>query len=84
MFDCGHTETKSVLCYSPSFENQMHFVTDSIKSTQKSLSLFPCRYFVSFILQFQFHEKLCAAAKHTGPLHTCDIFQSKEAGAILE
>ncbi|XP_076008023.1 angiotensin-converting enzyme [Genypterus blacodes] len=42
------------------------------------------RYFVSFILQFQFHEKLCVAAKHTGPLHTCDIYQSKEAGAILE
>uniref|UniRef100_A0A8C9ZSM7 Angiotensin-converting enzyme n=1 Tax=Sander lucioperca TaxID=283035 RepID=A0A8C9ZSM7_SANLU len=42
------------------------------------------RYFVSFILQFQLHEKLCAAAKHTGPLHTCDIYRSKEAGAILK
>ncbi|XP_071782790.1 angiotensin-converting enzyme [Centroberyx gerrardi] len=42
------------------------------------------RYFVSFILQFQFHEKLCQAAKHTGPLHTCDIYRSKEAGAILQ
>ncbi|KAM3859472.1 angiotensin-converting enzyme [Diretmus argenteus] len=41
------------------------------------------RYFVSFILQFQFHEKLCEAANHTGPLHTCDIYRSKEAGAIL-
>ncbi|XP_054620316.1 angiotensin-converting enzyme isoform X2 [Dunckerocampus dactyliophorus] len=42
------------------------------------------RYFVSFILQFQFHEKLCQAAKHTGPLHTCDIYRSAEAGAILK
>lgn len=42
------------------------------------------RYFVSFILQFQFHEKLCAAAKHTGPLHTCDIYRSPEAGEILK
>ncbi|XP_076153977.1 angiotensin-converting enzyme [Alosa pseudoharengus] len=42
------------------------------------------RYFVSFILQFQFHEKLCEAAGHTGPLHKCDIYRSKEAGAILE
>uniref|UniRef100_A0AAX7W1A7 Angiotensin-converting enzyme n=1 Tax=Astatotilapia calliptera TaxID=8154 RepID=A0AAX7W1A7_ASTCA len=42
------------------------------------------RYFVSFILQFQFHEKLCEAAKHTGPLHTCDIYRSAEAGAILK
>ncbi|XP_057682764.1 angiotensin-converting enzyme [Corythoichthys intestinalis] len=42
------------------------------------------RYFVSFILQFQFHEKLCEAAKHTGPLHTCDIYRSAEAGAIMK
>ncbi|XP_061223897.1 angiotensin-converting enzyme [Neopsephotus bourkii] len=41
------------------------------------------RYFVSFVIQFQFHQALCAAAKHTGPLHTCDIYQSKEAGKIL-
>ncbi|XP_054851332.1 angiotensin-converting enzyme [Eublepharis macularius] len=41
------------------------------------------RYFVSFILQFQFHKALCQAANHTGPLHTCDIYQSKEAGRKL-
>ncbi|KAH1174233.1 angiotensin-converting enzyme isoform X1 [Mauremys mutica] len=41
------------------------------------------RYFVSFILQFQFHKALCQAANHTGPLHTCDIYMSKEAGAKL-
>ncbi|XP_041431911.1 angiotensin-converting enzyme isoform X1 [Xenopus laevis] len=41
------------------------------------------RYFVSFVLQFQFHKALCAAANHTGPLHTCDIYRSKEAGKIL-
>ncbi|NXD66074.1 ACE enzyme, partial [Eolophus roseicapillus] len=41
------------------------------------------RYFISFVIQFQFHQALCAAAKHTGPLHTCDIYESKEAGKIL-
>uniref|UniRef100_A0A672PYN2 Angiotensin-converting enzyme n=1 Tax=Sinocyclocheilus grahami TaxID=75366 RepID=A0A672PYN2_SINGR len=41
-------------------------------------------YFVSFILQFQFHQKLCQAAGHTGPLHKCDIYRSREAGAVLE
>ncbi|NXX98126.1 ACE enzyme, partial [Centropus bengalensis] len=41
------------------------------------------RYFVSFVIQFQFHRALCAVAGHTGPLHTCDIYQSKEAGKIL-
>ncbi|XP_005811758.1 angiotensin-converting enzyme-like [Xiphophorus maculatus] len=42
------------------------------------------RYFVSFILRFQFHEKLCEVANQTGPLHTCDIYRSREAGAILK
>ncbi|KAM6175753.1 angiotensin-converting enzyme [Erethizon dorsatum] len=41
------------------------------------------RYFVSFIIQFQFHEALCQAAGHQGPLHKCDIYQSKEAGKRL-
>lgn len=41
------------------------------------------RYFVSFVIQFQFHKALCDAAKHSGSLHTCDIYQSKEAGTLL-
>ncbi|XP_043859649.1 angiotensin-converting enzyme-like [Dromiciops gliroides] len=41
------------------------------------------RYFVSFVLQFQFHKALCAEAGHTGPLHHCDIYQSQQAGAKL-
>lgn len=41
------------------------------------------RYFVSFVIQFQFHKALCNAAKHNGPLYTCDIYQSKEAGKLL-
>ncbi|XP_074199548.1 angiotensin-converting enzyme isoform X1 [Camelus bactrianus] len=41
------------------------------------------RYFISFIIQFQFHEALCQAAGHQGPLHKCDIYQSKEAGKRL-
>lgn len=42
------------------------------------------RYFLSHILQFQFHRSLCEAAGFTGPLHECSIFGSKEAGARLE
>ncbi|GFT09102.1 angiotensin-converting enzyme [Nephila pilipes] len=41
------------------------------------------RYFVSFVIQFQFHKVLCDAAGHTGPLYKCDIYRSKEAGQIL-
>lgn len=38
------------------------------------------RYFLSFITQFQFHKGLCEAAGHKGPLHTCSIYNNKEAG----
>lgn len=38
---------------------------------------------MSFIIQFQFHKALCDAAKHVGPLHTCDIYKSKDAGKLL-
>ena len=38
------------------------------------------RYFLSYILQFQFHKALCDAAGFKGPLHECSVFGSKEAG----
>ncbi|XP_051894867.1 angiotensin-converting enzyme isoform X2 [Pristis pectinata] len=41
------------------------------------------RYFVSFIIQFQFHESLCKAAGHTGPLYKCDIYKSRAAGKLI-
>ncbi|XP_055345454.1 angiotensin-converting enzyme-like [Paramacrobiotus metropolitanus] len=41
------------------------------------------RYFISFVIQFQFHKALCHAAGHTGLLYQCDINQSKAAGKLL-
>uniref|UniRef100_A0A4W3HQC2 Angiotensin-converting enzyme n=1 Tax=Callorhinchus milii TaxID=7868 RepID=A0A4W3HQC2_CALMI len=41
------------------------------------------RYFVSFIIQFQFHERLCEVANQTGSLFKCDIYKSKEAGKLI-
>jgi len=38
------------------------------------------RYFLSFIIQFQFQKALCDAAGFEGPLHECSIFGSKAAG----
>ena len=38
------------------------------------------RYFLSFILQFQFHKALCEAAGYQGPLHECSVFGNAEAG----
>jgi peptidyl-dipeptidase A len=38
------------------------------------------RYFLSYILQFQFHKALCDASGYKGPLHECSVFGNKEAG----
>ncbi len=38
------------------------------------------RYFLSFILQFQFHKALCEEAGFDGPLHECSIYNNKAAG----
>ena len=38
------------------------------------------RYFLSFILQFQFHKALCAAAGNHAPLYECSNYDSREAG----
>jgi peptidyl-dipeptidase A len=42
------------------------------------------RYFLSFIMQFQFHRALAQAAGCTGPLNRCSIYGSKEAGKHLD
>ncbi|XP_012276299.1 angiotensin-converting enzyme [Orussus abietinus] len=48
------------------------------------------RYYVSFIVQFQFHKALCEKAgqynpqdPNAKPLYQCDIYQSKEAGNLF-
>jgi peptidyl-dipeptidase A len=38
------------------------------------------RYFLAAVLQFQFHRALCKLIKHDGPLHTCSIYENKDAG----
>ena len=38
------------------------------------------RYFLAFVLQFQFQKALCKAAGFEGPLYACDIYGNKEAG----
>ena len=41
------------------------------------------RYFLSFVLQFQFHRALCREAGYTGPLNRCSIYGNEAAGAKL-
>lgn len=38
------------------------------------------RYFLAFVLQFQFQKALCEASGFKGPLHECDVYGNKEAG----
>ncbi|MGC3981648.1 MAG: M2 family metallopeptidase [Steroidobacteraceae bacterium] len=38
------------------------------------------RYFLAFVLQFQFQKALCDAAGYKGPLAQCDIYGNKQAG----
>ncbi len=42
------------------------------------------RYFLSFILQFQFHRALCQASGFQGPLYECSNFGSHAAGDKFE
>ncbi|XP_020279207.1 angiotensin-converting enzyme-like [Pseudomyrmex gracilis] len=49
------------------------------------------RYYVSFVIQFQFHKALCTEAKqydpknpNANPLHQCDIYENKDAGNLLK
>ncbi|MBL4790142.1 MAG: M2 family metallopeptidase [Kordiimonadaceae bacterium] len=39
------------------------------------------RYFLAYILQFQFHQSACEQANWEGPLHRCSIYGNKEVGA---
>lgn len=42
------------------------------------------RYFLSYVLQFQFHKAACEQAGWEGPLHRCSIFDNQEVGARFE
>ncbi|MBY9067768.1 M2 family metallopeptidase [Hyphomonas sp. WL0036] len=42
------------------------------------------RYFLSFIMQFQFHKAACEQAGWEGPLHRCSIYGNKEVGRRFE
>lgn len=42
------------------------------------------RYFLDYILQFQFYKALCDASGYRGPLYGCSFYGSKAAGAKYE
>ncbi|XP_054706988.1 angiotensin-converting enzyme-like [Uloborus diversus] len=56
---------------------------DPLSKYHVATDTFYFRYFVGHLLQFQFHKALCKESGHKGPLHTCDIYQSKKAGKLF-
>jgi peptidyl-dipeptidase A len=42
------------------------------------------RYFLSYVLMFQFYEAACEQAGWTGPLHRCSFYGNKEVGKKFE
>ena len=42
------------------------------------------RYFLAYILQYQFHRALCRDAGYQGPINRCSIYGNKQAGARLQ
>ncbi len=42
------------------------------------------RYFLAYILQFQFHRELSKMAGCTAPLHRCSIYDNKTVGSRLD
>jgi peptidyl-dipeptidase A len=41
------------------------------------------RYFLAYVLQFQFHRSWCRAAGWTGPLYRCSVYGNRAAGQQL-
>ena len=42
------------------------------------------RYFLSYVMQFQFHKAACEQAGWDGPLHRCSIYGNEEVGQRFE
>lgn len=42
------------------------------------------RYFMQTFFQYQFHQTLCQAAGHVGPVYKCDFYNSVAAGDKLK
>nr|XP_026490653.1 angiotensin-converting enzyme-like [Vanessa tameamea] len=41
------------------------------------------KYFLATILEFQIFDQLCTVSGHSGHLHECDIYRSRDAGRLL-
>ncbi|XP_014676342.1 PREDICTED: angiotensin-converting enzyme-like, partial [Priapulus caudatus] len=74
----GDTISLSVL--TPAHLQKIGLLDDVVENHGKRTSE---AYFVSYIVQFQFHKALCDAAVHEGALDKCDIYENTDAGDKL-
>ncbi|XP_057663789.1 angiotensin-converting enzyme-like [Diorhabda carinulata] len=65
----------------PITRSEMHF--DAATKRHVPADIPYTKYFVALLLEFQIFESMCRAGRHIGPLHTCDIYRSREAGKVL-
>jgi peptidyl-dipeptidase A len=42
------------------------------------------RYFLAYILQYQFHRAACGMSGWDGPLHRCSIYGNEEVGSRFQ
>lgn len=57
--------------------------TDALSKYHAAKNIGYIRYFISFLLKFQFYKAMCEEAGHKGPLATCDFYKSTAAGHKL-
>uniref|UniRef100_A0A1I8FZD8 Angiotensin-converting enzyme n=1 Tax=Macrostomum lignano TaxID=282301 RepID=A0A1I8FZD8_9PLAT len=57
--------------------------TDALSKYHAAKNIGYVRYFISFLLKFQFYKAMCEEAGHKGPLSTCDFYKSTAAGDKL-
>lgn len=68
----------------PSPRTESHF--DAASKRHIIADLPYAGYYVALLLEFQIHKAMCEASGMgaSNMLHTCDIYRSREAGAVLQ
>ncbi|KAG5890660.1 hypothetical protein JTB14_034948 [Gonioctena quinquepunctata] len=65
----------------PTTRSEAHFDAASKRHIPADMPYL--RYYVALLLEFQIYKYMCLAGGHRGPLHTCDVYRSREAGRVL-
>ena len=72
---------KNIVCMQINIVCAQRNIVLTARDTPCSVSF--CSLFLGFVLEYQMYSALCEKAGHTGPLHRCSLYGSKEAGTAL-